>query len=120
MHIRRFSSDRYFIRETPSRSPRLRSRKWCSVNRHFLIGQVSCGSHWKYALHKCIAFKNHLFAHSGRPELLERFTCSRRKILPSRQWPDELHKSKATDKLRPAGCQVKCQRGSPVVRYDEC
>src|SRR6202011_1208493 len=27
---------------------------------------------------------------------------------------------KPTDKLGPAGCQVKCQRGSPVARYDEC
>src|SRR6202047_925647 len=120
MHIRRFSSDRQFIRETPSRSPRLGSRKWCSVNRHFLVRQFSCDSHGKYPLHKCIAFKNHLFAHSGRPEVLERFTWERRKILPGRQWPEELHKGKPTDKLRPAGCQVKCQRGSPVVRYDEC
>src|ERR1700730_4660872 len=120
MHVRRFSSDRRFIRETPSGSPRLRSRKWCSVNRHFLIRQFSYDCPGKYPLHKCILFKNHLFAHSWRPELLEGFTCNRRKILPGRQWPEELHKNKPTDKLRPAGCQVKCQRGSPVLRYDEC
>src|ERR1700692_515892 len=120
MHIRRFSSDRQFIRETPSGSPRLRSRKWCSVDRHFLIRQFSCDCAGKNSLHECVAFKNHLFAHSGRPDLLEGFTCNRRKILPGRQWPEELHKSKPTDKLGPAGCQVKCQRGSPVVRYGEC
>ena len=57
-------------------------------------------------------FKNHLFAHSGRPELLEGFACRRGKILPGRQGPEELHKRKPADKLRPAGCQVKCQRGS--------
>src|SRR5712692_4262494 len=101
MHIRRFSSDRQFIRETPSRSPRLGSRKWCSVNRHFLIRQFSYGRPGKYPLHECIAFKNDLFAHSGRPELLEGFASRRRKILPCRQWPEELHKSKPTDKLRP-------------------
>src|SRR6267378_2480433 len=120
MHIRRFSSDGQFIREAPSGSPRLGSRKWCSVNRHFLIRQFSYGSQRKNSLDECIAFKNHLFAHSGRPELLEGFASNRRKILPGRQWPEELHKSKPTDKLGPAGCQVKCQRGSPVVRYDEC
>src|SRR6266849_2385299 len=120
MHIRRFSSDRQFIRKTPSGSPRLRSREWRSVNRHFLIRQLSYGSQGNNSLHECVAFKNHLFAHSGRPELLEGFTCSRRKILPRRHWPEELHKSKPTDNLKPAGCQVKCQRGSPVLRYDEC
>src|SRR6266404_5350969 len=120
MNIRRFSSDRQFIRKTPSRSPRLRSREWRSVNRHFLIRQFSYGRRGKKLLHECIAFKNHLFAHSGRPDLLEEFASNGRKILPGRQWPEELHKSKASDKLRPAGCQVKCQRGSPVVRYDEC
>ena len=31
-----------------------------------------------------------------------------------------LHKRKPTDKLRLAGGQVECQRGSPVVRNDEC
>src|SRR5713226_1013171 len=120
MHIRRFTSDRQLIRETPSGSPRLGSRKRCSVDRHFLIRQLSYGSEGKNSLHECVAFKSHLFAHSGRPELLEGFTCNRRKILPDRHWPEELHKSKPTDKLRPAGCQVKCQRGSPVLRYDEC
>src|SRR5216683_897899 len=120
MHIRRFSSDRQFVRETPSGSPRLRSRKWCSVNRHFLIRQFSNDSPGKNLLHECIAFKNHLFARSGRPELPEVFASIRVKILPGRHWPDELHKSKPTDKLRPAGRQMKCQRGSPVVRYDEC
>src|SRR5260370_657552 len=119
MHIRRFSCDRQFIRETPSGSPRLGSRKWCSVDRHFLIRQFSYGRRGKKLLHECIAFKNHFFAHSGRPHLLEEFACNRRKILPGRQWPEELHKSKPADKLGPAGCQVKCQRGSPVVRYDE-
>src|SRR6266851_5717967 len=120
MHIRRFSSDRQLIRETPSGSSRLGSRKRCFVDRHFLIRQFSCGCPGKNPLHECVAFKNHLFAHSGRPELLERFTCNRWKILPGRQWPEELHKGKPTNKLRPAGCQVKCQRGSPVVRDDEC
>src|SRR5216683_5788281 len=120
MHIRRFSSDRQLIRETPSGSPRLGSRKWCSVNRHFLIRQFSYGRRGKKPLHDCIAFKNHLFAHSGRPELLEGFAYNCRKLLPGRQWPEELHKSKPTDKLGPAGCQVKCQRGSPVLRDDEC
>src|SRR5260370_34308444 len=120
MHIRRFSSDRQFIRETPSGSPRLRSREWRSINRHFLIRQLSYGSHGKKSLDECVALKNHLFAPSGRPEHLEGFTCNRRKILPGRHWPEELHKSKPTDKLRPAGCQVKCQRGSPVLRYDGC
>src|SRR5258708_12485573 len=119
MHIWRFSSDRQFIRETPSGSPRLRSREWCFVNRHFLIRQLSYGSEGKNSLHECVAFKNHVFAHSGRPELLEGFTCNRRKILPGRHWPEELHKSKPTDKLRPAGCQLKCQRGSPVFPYAE-
>ena len=74
----------------------------------------------KEPLHKCIAFKNHLFAHADRPELLEGFDCIRMKIRLGRHWPDELHKSKPTDKLRPAGCQVKCQRGFPVLRYAEC
>src|SRR6266446_2771846 len=120
MHIRRFSSDRQLIRETPSGSPRLGSRKWCSVNRHFLIRKFSNDCSGKYPLHKCIAFKNHLFAHSGRPELLEGFAYRSRKILPGRQWSEELHKSKSTDKLGPVGCQLKCQRGSPVVRYDKC
>src|SRR6266849_4235000 len=120
MHIRRFSSDRQFIRESPSGSPRLRRRKWRSVNRHFLIRQLSYDSQGKNSLHECVAFKNDLFAHSGRPELLEGFTCNHRKILPGGQGPEELHKSKPADKLRPAGCQVKCQRGSPVVRDDEC
>src|SRR5258708_14808859 len=120
MPIRRFSSNRQFIRETPSGPPRLGSRKWRPVNRHFLIRQFSYDCPGKYPLHKCIVFKNHLLAHSGRPDLLERFTRNRRKILPCRQWPEELHKSKPSDKLRPAGCQMKCQRGSPVVRYDEC
>src|SRR4029077_2201347 len=120
MHIRRFSCDWQFIRETPSGSPRLRSREWRSVNRHFLILELSDGSQGHNSLHECVAFKNHLFAHYGRPELLEGFTCNRGEILPGRQWLEELHKSKPTDKLRPAGCQVKCQRGSPVLRYDEC
>src|SRR4029077_497274 len=120
MHIRGFSSDRQFIRETPCGSPRLGSRKRRSVDRHFLIRQLSYDRRGKNSLHECIAFENHLFAHSGRPDLLEGFACNRRKILPARQWPEELHKSKPADKLRPAGCQVKCQRGSPVVRYNEC
>src|SRR5260370_30129702 len=120
MHIRRFSSDRQFIRKTPSGSPRLRSREWRSVDRHFLIRQLSCDCRGKNSFHECVAFENHLFAHSGRPELLEGFARVRGKILPARHWPEELHKREPTDKLRPAGCQVKCQRGSPVVRYDEC
>src|SRR5882724_158077 len=120
MHIRWFSSDRQFIRETPSGSPRLRSTEWRSVNGHFLIRQLSYSPQGKNFLHECVALKNHLFAHSGRPKLLEGFTCNGGKILPGRQWPDELHKSKPTDKLWPTGCQMKCQRGSPIVRYDEC
>src|SRR5580700_6679554 len=120
MHICRFSCDRQFIRKTPSGSPRLRSREWRSVSRHFLIRQLSDGSRGENSLHECVAFKNHLFAHSGRPELLEGVTRNRRKVLPGRQWPEELHKSKPTDKLWPASCQVKCQHGSPVLRYDEC
>src|SRR5229473_3423448 len=99
----------------------------CASNQLFCIirdtkcaGSKSYGSQRKNSLHESVAFKNHLFAHSGRPELLEGFTCNRRKVLPGRHWPEELHKSKPTDKLRPAGCQVKCQRGSPVLRYDEC
>src|ERR1700722_20885146 len=119
MHIRRFSCDRQFIRETPSGSPRLGSRKRYSVDRHFLIRQLSCDCPGKNPLHECITFKNHLFAHSGRPELLEGFASVHGKILPRRQWPEELHKSKPADKLRPAGCQGKCQRGSPVVRFYE-
>src|SRR6266853_5893654 len=99
MHIRRFSSDRQFIRKTPSGSPRLRSREWRSINRHFLIRQLSYGCRGKKLLHECVAFKNHLFAHSGRPDLLEEFARNRRKVLPGRQWPEELHKSKPTVKL---------------------
>src|SRR5260370_21465043 len=117
IHIRWLSSDRQFIRKTPSGSPRLRSREWRSVNRHFLIRQLSYGSQRKNSLHESVAFKNHLFAHSGRPELLEGFTCNRRKVLPGRHWPEELHKSKPTDKLRPAGSQMKSQRGSQALRY---
>src|SRR5258708_39486563 len=102
MHMRRFSSDRQFIRKTPSGSPRLRSREWPSVNRHFLIRQLSYGSQGKNSLHESVAFKNHLFPHSGRPELLEGFTCNRRKVLTGRLWPEELHKSKTTDQLHTA------------------
>src|SRR5258708_31200066 len=65
-------------------------------------------------LYEYIVFKNHLFAHSGRSELPEGLDCIQVKILPGRCWSDELHKSKSTDKLRPAGCKVKCQCGSPT------
>src|SRR5215472_14536514 len=82
--------------------------------------QFSYDSPGKNLLHECIAFKNHLFAHSGRPKVPEGFASIRVKIFPGRHRPDELHKRKPADKLRLAGCQVKCQRGSPVVRYDEC
>src|SRR4029453_16467073 len=99
--------DRQFIRETPGRSPRFWSGKWCSVNRHLLVCQFSYGCSRENPLHKCISFKNHLFTHSRRPELLEGFDCIHVKILPGRQGPGELHKSKTTDKLRPAGCEVK-------------
>src|SRR5216683_7025726 len=58
MHIRRFSCDRQFIRKTPSGSPRLRSREWRSVNRHFLIRQLSYDCRGKNPLHEFITFKN--------------------------------------------------------------
>jgi hypothetical protein len=86
----------------------------------FLIRQFSNDIRGKNPFHECVAFKNHLFAHSGRPEFLEGLDCVRLKILPGRHGPDELHKGELTDNLRPAGCRVKRQRGSPIVRYDEC
>src|SRR4030095_15545144 len=107
------------MRAAPGWSPRLGSGKGFSVNRHLLIRQFSYDCRGKDALHECVAFKNHLFAHSGRSELLKGLDCSLVKILPGRHWSNELHERKPTDKLRPAGCQVKCQRGSPVVRDDE-
>src|SRR5258708_34833666 len=120
MVLRCYTIDRQLLRATPRGSTGLSSRARGYISSHFLTRQLSYRSLGTTSLHECVAFKTHLFAHSGRPELLEGFTCNRRKILPCRHWPEELHKSKPTDKLRPPGCQMKCQRGSPVVRYDEC
>ena len=43
-------------RKNADGSPRLGSRKGCSVNRHFLIRQFSYDSPWKNLLHECNAF----------------------------------------------------------------
>src|SRR5260370_17230846 len=101
MHICRFSSDRQLIRETPSGSPRLRSREWCFVNRHFLIPQLSYGSAGNNSLHECVAFKNHVFAHSGRLELLQGLTSNRRKLLQARPSPTPPPKTNPSHQLPP-------------------
>src|SRR5260370_36815131 len=120
IHIRWFSCDRNFIRETPSGPARLGSRKGSSVNRHLLIRQLPCGCPRKHRLYEYIPLKDHLFADSGCPELLEGLDCTRVKVIPCRKGPDELHEGKRADELGPAGCQMKCQRSSPVLRYHEC
>src|SRR5215831_3754216 len=98
IHVHRLSSDRQFIRETPSRQPRLGGRKGRPVNRRFHVRQFSYGCRGKDTLHKRIALKNHLFADTRRSEFLEVLPSRRVKILPTRHWPGKFHKSKATDK----------------------
>src|SRR5580704_3204970 len=120
IYIRWLSRDRNFIRETPSGPSRLGSRKRSSVNRHFLIRELSCSCARKDRFYESIAFKDHLFANSRCPELLEGLDSTWVKVIPSKKGPDELHESKPTHELGPAGCQMKCQRSSPVLRYDEC
>src|SRR5258708_1572927 len=95
-------------------------RKGRRENRPRLIPQLSCGRPGRHRLYECIALKNHLFADSRCPELLEGLDCTRVKVIPCRKGPDELHEGKRADELGPAGCQMKCQRSSPVLRYHEC
>src|SRR5260370_13770236 len=71
IHIGGFSRDRNLIRESPGGPSRLGGWKGSSVNRHLLLRQFSDGCPRKNRLHEKVVFKNHLFAHSRCPELLE-------------------------------------------------
>src|SRR6202789_3570339 len=120
IHISGFSLDRQLIGESPGGPTRFGSREGGSVDRHLFVRQLSKGGQGKHSVHKCIVFKDHLFADTWRPELLEGLNLICVKVLPAAHRPDEFHESKPPDEVGPARGQVKCQCGSPVLRDHEC